>query len=227
MHPESDLLPISALQHYIFCERQWALIHLEQVWLENRLTMEGRHLHERVDEPEHETRGGVRTVRALPVRSLRLGISGRADVVEFHPDGTIFPVEYKRGRPKADRCDEVQLCAQALCLEEMTGRAVPVGALYYGKPRRRHEVVLDTPLRQFTCDTIVRMHAAHSTGVTPQARYEKKCDNCSLLPLCMPKTTGARRSAAAWLQNQLTLVREEQIDSAPGRCRRSESESTA
>lgn len=206
MHPEADLLPISALQHYIFCERQWALIHLEQVWLENRLTAEGRNLHERVDEPEHETRGGVRVVRALPLRSLEFGITGRADVVEFHSDGTIFPVEYKRGKPKKDRCDEVQLCAQALCLEEMTGRVVPAGALFYGQPRRRHDVPLDAALRRFTRDTILRMQAAHQAGLTPTAVYEKKCDNCSLLPLCMPKTTGKQRSAAAWLKGEIASV---------------------
>lgn len=203
MHSESDLLPISALQHFIFCERQWALTHLEQVWLENRLTTEGKQLHERVDEPEHETRGGVRAVRALPLRSLQLGITGRADVVEFHPDGTILPVEYKRGKPKKERCDEVQLCAQALCLEEMTGHTINVGALFYGQPRRRHEVTLDDTLRRFTQDTIARMHAAYQARTTPMAVYENKCDNCSLLPLCMPKTTGRQRSAAAWVKSQV------------------------
>lgn len=206
MHSESDLLPISALQHFIFCERQWALIHLEQVWLENLLTIEGKHLHERVDEPEHETRGGVRVVRALPLRSLVLGITGRADVVEFHSDGTLFPVEYKRGKPKKDRCDEVQLCAQALCLEEMTGTAVPAGALFYGQPRRRYDVLLDDALRRFTSDTISRMQAAHKARITPTAVYEKKCDNCSLLPVCMPKTTGKQCSAAAWLKREVSVI---------------------
>jgi CRISPR-associated exonuclease Cas4 len=138
MYVEDDLLPISALQHLLFCERQCALIHVEQVWAENRLTVEGRHLHERVDGGEHETRGGLRTARALPIRSLRLGLAGRADVVEFHAsEGAagpprVVPVEYKRGRPKSHRADEVQLCAQALCLEEMLGVHVAAGALFYG-----------------------------------------------------------------------------------------------
>ncbi len=173
---EDDLLPISALQHLVFCERQWGLIHLEQIWAENRLTLEGKHLHERVDESETESRGGVRTARALALRSLRLGLSGRADVVEFlrmeadegpvdgADDGVSgavalpgvaglwrpFPVEYKRGKPKPDRCDEVQLCAQALCLEEMLDTEIPRGALFYGQPRRRQEVAFDPELRALT-----------------------------------------------------------------------------
>ncbi len=119
MYPESDYIMLSALQHYLYCPRQCALIHLEQVWVENRFTAEGRVLHERADSKEAIKQGRVRTVRTLPIASARLGLSGQADVVEFHEDGSVFPVEYKRGRPKANRCDEVQLCAQALCLEEM------------------------------------------------------------------------------------------------------------
>lgn len=214
MYPESDLLAISGLQHLIFCQRQWALIHLEQVWVENRLTVEGRHLHDRVDQPEHETRGNVRTVRALPLRSLELGITGRADVVEFHySDGVtpsplsapcaVFPVEYKRGKPKPDRCDEVQLCAQALCIEEMLGVTVTDSALYYGKPRRRHPVAISDDLRRFTRDTILRMHQLYAARVTPQVAYQPKCENCSLIQICLPKSTGSRQSAAAYLKSSI------------------------
>ena len=148
MYSEDDLLPLSALQHLYFCERQCALIHVEQVWLENRFTAEGRIMHERVDTGKSEMRGGVRTSFAVSLRSLRLGLVGKADVVEFHrrqsPDGRSawqpFPVEYKRGRPKKDNCDKIQLCAQALCLEEMLNLRIECGALFYGKTRRRQDV---------------------------------------------------------------------------------------
>jgi len=139
-YTEDDLIPISALQHFVFCERQCALIHIEQAWTENRLTAEGRLLHERVHDQGGESRAGVRIERGLPLRSLRLGLVGVADVVEFHPlsEGgwRPFPVEYKRGKPKRNACDEIQVCAQALCLEEMLGVRIPAGALFYGKTHR-------------------------------------------------------------------------------------------
>jgi CRISPR-associated exonuclease Cas4 len=152
LFPESELLPLSGLQHLVYCERQWALIHLERQWAENRLTAEGRVLHHTVDEGPDESHHGIRIVRALPLRSLRLGLAGKADVVEFAlKSGTPpTPVEYKRGKPKADRSDEVQLCAQALCLEEMLCATVPEGALYYGTPRRRRKIVFTTDLRAET-----------------------------------------------------------------------------
>lgn len=229
MFAEDDLLPISALQHLAFCERQWALIHLEGVWVESRLTAEGRRLHDRVDDGGTEARGDLRIARGLRLRSLRLGLTGRADVVEFHrltDDETAaivesgsrtlgvtlpgvsglwrpLPVEYKRGRPKTDHCDKMQLCAQAMCLEEMLKVSVPSGALFYGKPRRRTDVSLDVSLRQETEALIVRLHDLTRAGRTPQAPYEKKCDNCSLVDLCLPKTTGTRRSARAYLVTAL------------------------
>lgn len=216
MFSEDDLLQLSALQHLLFCERQCALIHIEQVWAENRLTVEGRHLHERVDEVGHESRGRIRTVFGLPVRSLKLGLSGKADAVEFQREGgdepgdasiwRPFPVEYKRGKPKMDDCDVVQLCAQSLCLEEMLGVAVPEGAMYYGKPRRRLIVMFDDRLRTKTRETARRLHELVSNGKTPQARYEKKCDSCSLLSLCMPKVTGAHRSVLRYMADSLSLV---------------------
>jgi len=209
MFSEDELLPLSALQHLLFCERQCALIHIEQAWMENRFTAEGRILHERVDEVGRESRGRIRTVFGLPLRSLLLGLSGKADAVEFHREGgedpaaaTVwrpFPVEYKRGKPKQNDCDLVQLCAQALCLEEMLGVVVPEGAIYYGKPRRRLVVVLDETLREKTRQTARRLHELNSSGQTPQARYEKKCESCSMLSICMPKVTGSRRSVQGYM----------------------------
>lgn len=209
MFTEDELIPLSALQHLLFCERQCALIHIEQAWAENRFTAEGRILHERVDEVGRESRGRIRTVFGLPLRSLLLGVSGKADAVEFHREGgedsaaaevwRPFPVEYKRGKPKQNDCDLVQLCAQALCLEEMLGVVVPEGAIYYGKPRRRLVVVFDEVLRKKTMETARRLHELISSGRTPQARYEKKCESCSMLSICMPKVTGSRRSVQGYM----------------------------
>jgi len=202
MFTEDDLLPLSGLQHLAFCERQWALIHIEGAWAENRLTVEGRHLHERVHEAGDETRDGVRIARGVRLRSLRLGLVGQADVVEFHttPDGErVFPVEYKRGRPKPDRCDEVQLCAQAMCLEEMLNTDIPDGAIFYGQPRRRHAVAFDDTLRAEVERLAERMQALFRAGVTPPAQYEPKCRNCSLVEVCLPKSAGAGKSARRYL----------------------------
>lgn len=217
MFTEDDLQPISALQHLAFCERQWGLIHLEGLWDENRLTVEGRHLHGRVDEAETEVRGDVRIVRGLRLRSLRLGLSGKADVVEFHRlsdgepgthgmrlDGISgmwqpIPVEYKRGRPKKNHCDEVQLCAQAMCLEEMTGVEIPSGVLFYGVPRKRFDVSFDEALQKETEALCVRLHELAKEGRTPPAKYGKQCRNCSLEATCMPKTVGKRKKVERYL----------------------------
>src|SRR3954447_6042851 len=154
MEDEDDLLPISALQHLVFCPRQCALIHVERQWAENRLTAEGQLLHARVQSGETTTRGALRVLRALPLLSRRLGLTGYADVVEIRRakggGEQAFPVEYKRGKTKPHDADRVQLCAQALCIEEMAGLPVPEGALFYGMPRRRETVVLDTALRERT-----------------------------------------------------------------------------
>jgi CRISPR-associated exonuclease Cas4 len=204
---EDDLLPLSALQHLQFCERQCALIHVEQVWADNRLTVEGSHLHRRADSGEAESRGGVRTERGVALRSLRLGLIGKADVVEFHCTGGVwlpFPVEYKRGKPKHDRSDEVQLCAQALCLEEMLRVEIVGGALFYGTTRRREDVAFDASLRGATEDAAARLHALIASGVTPRAVREPKCDSCSLLNLCLPPAPRrTRRSVAAYLDDAL------------------------
>jgi CRISPR-associated exonuclease Cas4 len=231
MFAEDDLLPISALQHLLFCPRQAALIHVEQLWAENRLTIEGRHLHERADSGKGETRRrrpkgsradggeparpGVRVTRALPLRSLVLGIGGKADVVEFRPVAPTgpeaapgaaavpLPVEYKRGRPKRDGSDRVQLCAQALCLEEMLGTHVPAGALYYAALRRREVVPIDEELRRLTLDAIDRLHAMVRDRVTPPARRMKKCDRCSLLHLCLPDVLEGSEPASRYLRRSL------------------------
>jgi CRISPR-associated exonuclease Cas4 len=201
MYSESDLLLLSALQHLAFCERQCCLIHIEQAWAENRFTAEGRILHERVHGQETESRGDVLIVRGLKLRSLLLGLSGVADIVEFHrsdSDGIAlqgkkglwqpFPVEYKRGKPKKDSCDEVQLCAQAMCLEEMLGADIENGALYYGAQHKRHEVEMGDGLRMETMSLAKRLHALIAAGKTPPPVHEKKCESCSMSDICMPQS---------------------------------------
>lgn len=215
MYSEDDLLPLSGLQHLMFCERQWGLIHIEQIWEENRLTAEGRVLHERTHQPGSENRPGIRTARGLRLHSLRLGLVGQADVVEFRraesgvalPDTQgfwrPFPVEYKRGRPKKDACDEVQLCAQALCLEEMFACQIEEGSLFYGEPRRRHAVTFSTFLRTRTESLAARMHALHQAGTTPLAGYEPKCEGCSLMARCMPRLLAKPPGVARYLARAL------------------------
>ncbi len=187
-------LPISALQHLLYCDRQCALIHLEREWSENRFTAEGRVLHERAHEGPDESRPGIHITRGMSVGSERLKISGQCDIVEFHRDGRIIPVEYKRGKPKSHHADEVQLCAQTLCLEEMIqGSSIPLGYLFYGKQKRRKEVPLDEDIRNLTLQTIEHLHKLISSGVTPKVSYEKeKCDACSLMDICQPKALSSR-----------------------------------
>lgn len=196
--------PISALQHYLFCPRQCALIHLEQVWAENRLTTEGKNMHERAHDGADEARPRFRITRGMSVSSDQLGITGQCDIVEFHDDGRVIPVEYKRGKPKLHRADEVQLCAQALCLEEMMATKVERGFLYYGEKRRRTEVLFDDELRGVTHQVIADCAAMFTAGATPRAVQAKHCDACSLKEICMPEATRFnRRSVADWFQDQL------------------------
>jgi len=224
MFDEDDLLPLSGLQHLLFCERQWALIHIEQQWEENRLTQEGRLLHDRVHESGTEARPGTVVARSLRIRSFRLGLAGETDAVEFRrtaqgtPNAiqlegragcwTPFPVEYKRGRPKQDAWDEVQLCAQALCLEETLGVRIFAGALYYGQNRRRTPVDFDPPLRKRTEDLAARLHDLYSSRTTPPAIYAKKCENCSLIERCMPKMDAKRGSVARYMATALKGLEE-------------------
>ncbi|MEA3362477.1 MAG: CRISPR-associated protein Cas4 [Thermodesulfobacteriota bacterium] len=203
MYPESDYIMLSALQHYMFCPRQCALIHVEQQWAENRYTAEGKVLHERADSNKSERVGSVRFVRTLPICSERLGLSGQADVVEFHEDGTVYPVEYKRGKPKKNRCDEVQLCAQALCLEEMLNVEIGEGALFYGQKRRRKNIAMDVELRRLTELIAGRIHDLFKSDITPPAEFSKKCDQCSLLQVCMPKSCDGNSSVRSYLSSML------------------------
>ena len=185
-----DSLPLSALQHLAFCPRQCALIHIEQQWAENRLTAEGRVLHDKAHEAGSESRCDLRVARGLPMQSIALGLHGVADIVEFHrqPNGAWqpFPVEYKRGRPKAEPIDAVQLCAQAICLEEMLGQPVPDGAIFYGATHRRHDVSFDEGLRTETRRLAASAHSLVATGRTPAPEFGPKCRSCSFLELCRP-----------------------------------------
>lgn len=192
MFSEDDLLPISALQHLIFCERQCALIHIEQVWVENLFTAQGRVMHERVHNAPAESRREVRQEFGVSLRSLRLGLIGKSDVIEFHrqDDGSWqpFPVEYKRGKPKPNNSDKVQLCAQAICLEEILTIDIPRGSIFYGKERRRTDVEFDLDLRKETEETALRLHELIRSGVTPKAVYKSECESCSLISYCFPRT---------------------------------------
>ena len=213
MTPAAELdnpIPISALQHAVYCLRQAALIHIERVWAENRFTAEGRVMHDVVHQETSRKSRGVRRVNSLPLASARLNLSGVADVVEFHPgrDGeTAFPIEYKRGKPKSHRADEVQLCAQALCLEEMTGRPVTQGALFYGETKRRVIVPFDAELRRLTEDTAAAFGALVAEGRTPRANWKaSRCRACSLIELCRPRDM--TRSALQFRQRALASVLE-------------------
>lgn len=204
MFEEEDLLPISALQHLLFCERQCALIHIERVWAENRLTVEGQHFHRKAHDESTREQAGVRITRGLALRSFRLGLAGKADVVEFEAGDQggpprPYPIEYKRGKAKIHEADRVQLCAQALCLEEMLGAQIREGAVFYGRTRRRLVVPFDRDLRTLTETACVRLHELIGSGRTPTAKREPKCDSCSLVELCMPDALSSNRSASAFL----------------------------
>ncbi len=210
-YTEEELLPISALQHLLFCERQCALIHVERLWIENRLTVEGNILHTKAHSGPPETRNGCRTTRGMSLHSFSLGLVGKADVVAFRypPDFSlenysisklihstepsrfreweITPVEYKRGQPKENSCDRVQICAQAICLEEMLNVSIQQGELYYGKRKRRTPVEFDDDLRNETIKAADDLHKLIDQKITPEATYNQRCLNCSLYSLCIPE----------------------------------------
>jgi CRISPR-associated exonuclease Cas4 len=220
MYSEDDLLPLSGLQHITFCERQWALIHIERQWEENVLTAEGRDLHERVHEAGSESRKTLVVVRGLPLHNFRLGISGQADAVEFRaamsgePGGVALegkrglwlpsPVEYKRGKPKKTICDLVQVCAQALCLEEMFGTTIRAGALFYATPRRRQEVLFTPELRGQTERLCARMQDLYRCRETPMPVYTRGCESCSLKNICLPRTLASPRDVRAYLAGAIS-----------------------
>lgn len=181
-----DPIPISALQHFLYCPRQCALIHVEQTYDENLYTLRGNRVHERAHEPERETVAGTRLERALPLFSETLGLTGKADVVEFLADGTPYPVEYKAGARKAREADDVQLCAQAMCLEEMLGVSVPEGSLYYDRSRRRRVVAFTERLRGTVRDTVQAVRALYEQDTLPEPPADERCRACSLIDACMP-----------------------------------------
>lgn len=204
LNAEDGLIPLSALQHYAFCPRQSALIHVERLWAEDGATAEGRLLHEKVDTGRSSIRPGVRIARGLSIRSLALGVAGKADVVEFsgHPPAP-YPVEYKRGKAKAHRADEIQLCAQAICLEEAFGAPVPEGALYYGATRRRLLVAFDRELRELTHGTARAARADILAGRTPPPIETAACRRCSLVDLCRPDRLQRAPQIDRWLWRQI------------------------
>jgi len=206
---DSLLMPISALQHLAFCPRQCALIHGQQEWAENRLTTEGQLLHARADSGENETRRNLKITRSLRLYSGALGLTGVADVVEFHrqksEDGDVwipFPVEYKRGKPKAHNADRIQVCAQAMCLEEMLDVSVPSGALFYGQPKRREDVVFSADLRQQVVDMAKQLRLIFTDLTLPHPLDDDpRCKSCSLVDICQPKL--AKRNVQQWIQRRL------------------------
>lgn len=201
-------IPLSALQHAVYCLRQAALIHLERLWAENRFTAEGQVVHSSAHKPGVRQGRGIRRVTAYPLVCRRLGIAGVADLVEFRlgrGGETPYPVEFKRGKTKRHRADEVQLCAQGLCLEEMTGKPVPEGSLFYAETKRRVAVAFDPELRALTEATVSRLRNVFATGRTPAAEYRAdRCDGCSLIELCRPKAVV--RPARAWRDRMVAAI---------------------
>lgn len=214
-YKEDDYLMLSGIQHYIFCPRQWALIHIEQQWEENYRTVDGNIMHKNAhDDSFHEKRGDVITTRGMAVSSSRLGISGECDIVEFHKDPagikipgqegkfSVIPIEYKRGKPKADDCDVMQLTAQAICLEDMLCCEIPFGFLYYGETRHRTKVEFDEHIRTKTLQTIAEMHALYDKHYTPKGKRTKACNACSLKNICLPMICG-KLSASEYMHSYL------------------------
>jgi CRISPR-associated exonuclease Cas4 len=214
MYAESDFIALSALQHYVFCPRQCALIHLEQIWSENLYTAEGREMHERADSAVTSYREGVKVTRSVPLRSAVLGVSGVADVVEWHrrDDGyQPFPVEYKRGKPKKHDADKVQLCAQAMCLEEMRSCVILAGALFYGQTMHRLDVVFDDALRSTTVAAAAGVHELFTSGATPLPVFGPKCKQCSLIEQCLPEVLERPGSAKRYVQKLYRELSQEEI----------------
>ncbi|MFY9973417.1 MAG: CRISPR-associated protein Cas4 [Chromatiaceae bacterium] len=189
---DTDPIPLSALQHWTYCPRQCALIHQEQEFADNVHTARGQAVHHLVDQPGVELQAGVKVERSLPLWSLRLGLIGKADLVEFHPDGTAFPVEYKHGRKRRARHDDIQLAAQALCLEEMLGRPVTKGAIYHASSHRRREVEITAELRSLVVETANAIRAMLASGHMPPPVNDQRCRECSLKEICQPELVATR-----------------------------------
>ncbi len=210
-----EMLMLSGLQHFAFCRRQWALIHIEQQWAENVRTVEGNILHRRAhDAQQFEARGDLLIARGMRIKSDKLGVTGVCDVVEFRRDETgialvgregkwqPYPVEYKRGQPKENNADELQLCGQAMCLEEMLVCTIPEGSLFYGETRRRKQVMFTPELRGQVAQLLAEMHQYFDRGYTPKVRRTKACNACSLKDLCLPQMTRAG-SVHSYIQRHL------------------------
>lgn len=226
LEKQEDFLLLSGIQHMAFCPRQWALIHIEQVWAENIKTIDGKHFHEKTDNVmADETRKEIRTVRAMPIVSHELRLRGVADIVEFHRASEknvpfvcnikkhsgwhrVVPVEYKSGSPKKDDIDAVQLCAQGIALEEMLGVKIVSGYLFYGKTRRRQEIVFDTVLREKTFALAARMERLAKEGKTPSAERSKKCLQCSLYEFCQPDLTKKNNSVESYIKKYTSEMME-------------------
>jgi CRISPR-associated exonuclease Cas4 len=215
-YSEDDLLPLSGIQHFAFCERQWGLIHVENQWVENVRTIEGKILHQRVDDPYFsETRGDVKTVRSVPLVSKTLGLYGVADVIELQKmpgdkTGIRYSIiDYKRGRPKPDDRDEVQLCAQAVCLEEMLAITIDYGYLYYGETKHRQRVEFGESLRARVRSLAEKMHELYVRGETPPAEKNKRCKNCSLVDICVPKLGKGKKRTEIYMDSVLGEMKNE------------------
>lgn len=217
IYQEEDFLQLSGLQHFRFCRRQWALIHIEQQWAENLRTTDGAILHENAHNSDMtERRGDVLITRDMRIFSRTLGVSGACDVLEFHRGDTgialsgreglwqPFPVEYKRGRPKEHNADALQLCGQAMCLEEMLCCDIPEGALYYGEPRRRTAVTFTPELRGEVQTLLEEMHTLYARGHTPKVKPAKGCNACSLKELCLPRLM-KNKSVSAYLRRGMEV----------------------
>jgi CRISPR-associated exonuclease Cas4 len=191
-----DPIPISALQHWMYCPRQCALIHVEQVFADNVYTARGNAVHALVDEPGYELRKGVKVERSLPLWSDRIGLIGKADLVEFHPDGSVFPVEFKHGPKRKHTHDDIQLAAQAMCLEEMLGKPVPQGAIYHASSRRRREVEIDANLRKLVEVTTEAVRTCIQEGRIPPPVNDERCEHCSLKDICQPAVMDDRHTQA-------------------------------
>ena len=216
-YKEDEFLALSGIQHYAFCPRQWALIHIERQWQENLRTIQGKQLHERVDDPEFfEARGDILITRSVPLSSYTLGVYGVADLVEFHSaeGGCItlkgrqgkwrpVPIEYKKGRPKQNDIDEVQLCAQTICLEEMLAVEIFHGYIFYGETRRRTKVEFRPELRDSVLKNTEQMHTLYRQQITPKAITGKHCKACSLEDLCLPKIASKSPSVANYIDKHL------------------------
>ncbi|MBX7129794.1 MAG: CRISPR-associated protein Cas4 [Flavobacteriales bacterium] len=189
-----DPIPISALQHWMYCPRQCALIHVEQVFADNVHTARGNAVHALVDEPGYEMKHGVKVERSLPLWSDRIGLIGKADVVEFHPDGSVYPVEFKHGPKRKHTHDDIQLAAQAICLEEMLGKPVPQGAIYHASSKRRREVSIDAGLRDLVEHTADDVRSIIQRGTLPPPVNDARCDQCSLKDICQPEALNDRRT---------------------------------